>query len=203
VRRYAGLEPASLIDEAVDGDGLPALTFVSKSGIITYLDSNYRAAAPYNSPRFTFGAGVGEIPFEAAQPDDSDSFLYNDIRASKEDGTTLSAEDATSISRFGQQTLPLDGLPIDSDADLQSYVDALLAKYKDPLVRIPSFTVNGGTAERRNALLSLDLGDCVRVKLQPPGAGGPIDQTSYIERRHIWQSSPSDVIRAEFSISPR
>jgi hypothetical protein len=198
--RYAGREPLDLVQDAVDGEGRPSLFFFSRSGNPTFLDSSHRGAAPYNSPRFTFGGS--NLKFRNAHLSDSDSFLFNVVRGTRESGdVTFAAEDAASISQHGRLVLPMDSLPLANDADTQSYVNDLLAKYKDPLVRIERFNLQSKWAAE--AMLSLDLGDCIRVQLQPPGGGPPFDQVSYVEQRHLWQDQPGTVIEGEFAISTR
>lgn len=126
------------------------------------------------------------------------------ISATRESGDqTFTAEDATSIGRFGRRVLPLEDLPIGSDADVHDYVNELLALYKDPVVRITGFTLNGETAAERDALLSLDQKDCVRVHFQPEGGGTEIDQTSFVEHRRVWQDHAAEpLIYGEFGVSP-
>lgn len=170
--RYAGREPAEMIDEAVEAEGLPALFFFSRAGVPTFLGADYRDAAPFNTPSFTFGsAGLGHLEAASIHIADADAFLYNEIRAIREGGdTTFTAADQVSRDRFGELVLPLDALPLANDADTQAYADDLLAKYKDPMVRIDSFAVAEADAERRHAILTIDQQDCVRVEFQPSAA---------------------------------
>ncbi len=201
--RYAGRSPTDIIFDAVAAEGEPALFFYSKAGAATFLDKNYRSQPGYSSPSFSFGAGTGKTDFENSGLTEQDSFLYNDIRATNEDGTeTFRAEDATSIAKYGRRVLSLDSVPLATDVDIQAYVDGLLAKYKDPLVFIPALALDGLDTEALNAILSLDLGDCVSTSITH--TVGPIitTQVSYVERRSPSQGEREQV-KGVFSVSPR
>jgi hypothetical protein len=201
-RRTAGVDASELLQEAVEAEGLPAMLFFSKSGVLTYLSSTYRSSAPYNSSTYTFGVSGGDLSYESLELDDSDSFLYNVIVGTRELGESVTVSDSTSISRFGRKVLSVT-LPHASAADTSAYVSALLARYKDPMVRIAGFTVDGSDATSLEAALDLDLARQVTVKAQPPGGGGIFSQASFIERRSFSQAGRESPIMAKFSVSPR
>ncbi len=196
--RYAGLPPKELVDDAVAAEGEPAGFFIAPNGVATYLDSSSRSQTPYNVPLYSFG--LEDIEFEDASRSDSDTFLYNIIRGTNDEGTrTFSAEDATSIARFGRLVLPLDSIPLGDDDEIQAYVDELLARYKDPMIRIPSFVLS--SSADAESLLTLGFGVPIVVTL-PMVSGDSSVQSSYVEKRRIWQDE-SGVLMGQFSISPR
>ncbi len=202
--RYAGLSPMEIIDDAVAAEGDPSFFYVTPGGTFTFRDASHRSGPPFSKATAKFGNGGGQLPFNAAALSEEDAFLFNIIRGSTDDGTrTFTAEDQTSIDRFGRSVLPLDTLPLGTDAEIQAYVDALLARFKNPLTRIPSFTVtsaNAGVA----ALLTIDLGHLILVEIPPPGGGAVISQQSYVEARKLSADArEGNLLRAEFSISPR
>lgn len=200
--RYAGRAARDLIEDAVDGEGPRAKFFFSKGGAATFLDENHRSVAPWNAPLYTFGNGAGEITYAGLGIDDSDAFLYNDIRVSHDEGLTATASDTTSISRFGRHTLT-DEIFAQSDADAQAVADSLLARFKNPMIRLSRFVLDGTNTAARDALLSLELGDQVTVKHQPVGGGPIISQSSYVERVALSQETKGAPIIGTFGISPR
>lgn len=207
--RYAGFGAADLVEEAVDCEATNAIFFFDKKGRPTFLPENYRSFAPYNASLYTFGNGGGETPYEGLNVDDADAFLYNDVRISRDvgdgeddDGETATATDATSISRFGRRTYS-DEAPSTSTTDINAIAAAFLARYKDPMIRLSQFELNSLDTSAAAALLTLDLGDSVRVKFQPVGGGSPLDQTSYVERVELSQAEKGAPIMGTFGISPR
>lgn len=201
--RYAGLPPKELIEDAVAAEGDPARFYISKGGFPTYLDATHRGRGYWSNPRYVFGAGTGEIPFQELTLSDEDAYLYNDIRATREEGDqTFQATDATSISSYGLLVLPLDSVPLADDTEIQAFVDDTLSRYKDPMTRISSFVVIGTTAAIRQVILSLEIGDQVMIRWQPSQGGSLIEQVSYVERRKI-SGVPDIKVVGEFSVSPR
>jgi hypothetical protein len=202
--RTAGAQPLGMIDDAVTSEGLPARFFFTKGGVPKFLAANYRSSAPYNSPLYTFSlAGGSEIPYESVTFSDEDSYLYNRIRVTVEDGATSEAADTTSETKYGRSVLQLD-LPHASQTDADNYASNLLSRFKDPMIRIQQFTLNStaGTAAGA-ALLALQQGDSVRVKYAPMNGGTTIDQTSYVERYTLSQATAGAPLMATFDISPR
>ena len=200
--RYAGLSPMEIIDDAVAAEGEPAFFHFTASGIATFLDSSYRSLAPYAVSTFGFGRNPGQDAFTYASLDEEDAFLFNIVRGTTDEGDlTFEARDEASIDRFGPSVLALDTLPLGSDEEVQAYIDALLARYRLPLTRVPSIRIE--SAHALVALLSLDLGRQVTISIPPPGGGTEITQYSFVERRKISGTAVEKILRAEFGVSPR
>lgn len=195
--RYAGLPIKDIIDEAVAAEGEPGVFYYSAAGLPTFLDAGYRNGV---STAYSFGNNSGQISFEDAALSDSDSFLYNIIRGTNDEGSaTFEAQDATSIARYGRLVLPLDSLPLAADDEVQAYLEALLKRYKDPIIRVPSIVLS--SLADQASVLSLYIGSQVFVSV-PVVAASQIHQGSWVEGRRLWQDE-GGVVMGSFSISPR
>lgn len=198
--RYAGLTPMEMIDDAVAAEGEPAFFTVTPSGQLAFLDSTHRGGPPFSTVSKRFGHAYNQ-PAETAQLSEEDAFLFNVIRGSTDDGTrTFTATDQDSIDRFGQSVLSLDTVPLGTDAEIQAYVDALLERFHMPFARVPSLRANSGRVSAA-ALLGIYLGALISVELPLPGTD--ITQESYVEGRKLSMDAVENILRAEFSISPR
>ena len=75
-------------------------------------------------------------------------------------------EDETSIGKYGKRTYSKTGMLIDNDTDVLGKALLLLAKYKDPIMRIKSLTLmpQTDTTTFFPLVLGLDISDRITVK---------------------------------------
>lgn len=98
------------------------------------------------------------------------------------------------------QFLGSDSLLAD-DTQAQSLADAILARYKEPLLRIDDIEVALAAigAEQVNAVLALELGALVRVLYTPSGIGDPIDQFVRLDAVEHTITAADHRVRLSFS----
>jgi len=159
--------------------------FVSKSGTITFLDAAHRSVSPWDTTQATFGdeGTAGQLPYLELDVDYSDAFIINEWNANRTGSTVITASDAASISRYGKRSQTLSDLPLTQDADVTTITAALLAKYKNQMLRVTSVTTDTSSIEVTDNLLRRELADRVRLIRTWPGAGlGWLDQTLYVQQ---------------------
>ena len=117
------------------------------------------------------------------------------------DAETQTARDTTSISRYfkrAQGLLP----PVTTDGQSSTIAAAMLAKYKDPMTRITSITLNTQIPDVAEAALERDLGDRIRVLRTQPGGGSRIDQTLFIQKIQIEGANTGAPWTVTWGLSP-
>jgi hypothetical protein len=186
------------IQSVADTEG--GLLFVNSEGKVRFIDASHNDAPAIVSE--IYGGHTGEIGYLDAVVGYDDTRLYNLVTVACGDQVD-SDSDATSIAQFYERRLDKTFLETSTpgSADSGAWVDdatnraaELLAKYKDPQVRITSLTLSPMHSDDWLSVLSHDLGDFIRVKKRPADAD-EIDQTLRIEgisvqtgtfERHTW-----------------
>jgi hypothetical protein len=87
-------------------------------------------------------SGYSEQPFIGVSGQIDDRLIRNDIRVTRSGGSEQTASDTTSQTDYGTRTYSEAPL-LNSDGDALVRAGYLLTKYKDPLYRINTLTVNG------------------------------------------------------------
>jgi hypothetical protein len=178
---------------------------VQANGTITILDAAHRSSSPYNTPQVTIGDGAGEIPYvDIGSPDYSDSFITNTYNVSKtgNGGVLQTASDATSISRYGPRPQSFTNLPLTTNSDASAMASAYLAKYKDPLYRIPSISFDTVDPNVSEAFFRRELMDKITVKRTPPGGGSRISQDLWIQQIQISGANDGHPWQMSWGVSP-
>jgi hypothetical protein len=175
--------------------------FVSKNGTITMLQAGYQGIPPYNIVQATFDDDGTDLPYRDLTLDYSETFLHNEIQVSVVGGELYTDSDATSISEYGRRTLALPALPITSVGDSYAIAANLLSAYKDPIERITSMGVLLYDSVTISEVLSLDLGDRVRILRTHPGGGARIDQQAQLQKIQL-SSRPGQPITVTLGVSP-
>jgi Concanavalin A-like lectin/glucanases superfamily len=141
--------------------------FVSAAGDVNFYDRYHLQGS---TPFVIMGDGAGEEPYEGG-PDISydDLDIYNDITAQRQGGVIQKAQDATSITTYGQRTRQLSGLLNLTDLEVLDRANFELTRYKNPQPRVK--TVKIRPADDANTLfpvvLGLDLLSEVTIKRRP------------------------------------
>ncbi len=167
------------------------LFYIGADGAAVFLDADRFAGVPSITLEI-YGGQTGEIGYADIAVEYNDSRLYNVVTVSAGD-QVADAEDAASIAAFGMRSLDRTILevgeyPSPSVVLAQERADELLARYKDPQVRITSLTVSPTHSDDWFKVLSHELGDYLRVKKRPATAD-EIDQTLRIEGISIQSGS--------------
>ena len=198
----AGQDGLTLMQDAAACDNVDALLFVKADGTLRYRNANYRSGQAVSA---TFGdQGGPELPYrygDGLDLDYSSSFLYNNWSVSKPQGTAQNAQDATSISTYGNRAQSVEAQFV-SDANAATVAAALLAKYKDPLARVLKIRPEMSKDANAAAVLALEIGDKIVVKRTPPGGGSRISQTLWIQQITISGAASSPFLSCELVVSP-
>jgi len=157
----------------------PGAFFISKEGNVTFKGRNSSVGT---SPILFADDGTG-ISYANLQVVYGSELLYNEVNATSAiTSTTSTYADATSQSEYGILSLNQDGLLIDSDADLATYAQYLVNKFKDPEFRFEAITINLNSKSDavQDSLLGLDIFDVIQVKFTPNGISPAIEQYGQI-----------------------
>jgi len=144
--------------------------------------------------------GTG-IPFTNINAAYGAEELRNRITVTRLNGGTAVAQDATSILAYGAIDYELRDTLLSTDTQAQSLADAILARYKEPLLRIDDIEVALAAipADQVADVLGLELGALVRVLYTPSGIGDPIDQFVRLDAVEHTITAADHRVRLSFS----
>jgi hypothetical protein len=155
---------------------------------------------------YTFGETSG-LPYETVHPSYDESDIWNGVAITPWELSIRSAEDATSQAAYGHRRLEKMDVRVINELVAQDMADGLLARLKDPVLRVDKLTVEGdlfsgdGTdPDVMEAILELGIGDLVRVISQPAGGGSPLSVDVFIE--HVSHRIEADSWRTTYQLSP-
>jgi hypothetical protein len=181
----------SYLQEVASAD--PGFVFASKAGSIKFTDRNLSESG---GNVVNFG-GTG-VPFVSIGVEYGSDNLYNKVTLSRIGGGTATATDIESIAFYGARELNQDGYLFSTDDELLDLALFYAQKYSLPDYRFSSLevAVHGLSAEMRNQVLDLELGDIARVIFTPNNIGDPIDR--YVQIISIKHSAGPDSHFTEF-----
>lgn len=156
------------------------LFFMSGDGLATFQERSYRSGL---SSSATFGDNqTTELPYVGLTGGYDDIQVWNRIEVTPDGGATSSSEDATSIGSYAKRTLKIhDTLHVDATAS-SSLASTLLARYKDPHVRVDSMTLapRSDPSNLWPQVLGRELSDKITVNRRPD-YGNTLSVAAYIE----------------------
>ena len=198
-----GQSPLEELRDVVHAEAVDGQLFVAADGTITFLDAEHRGFTPWSTSQATFGDSGSELPYQDIEIDYSDSFIANQWNVTTQDGLTQTVSDATSIAAYYKRPQSITGLKItNGDAVALTVAQDMLAKYKDPMLRITGFAPQMANGPTATAALAAELGTKLRVKRRPPGGGAAIDQQSWVQQISV-SGSPQEVYpRVRLGVSP-
>jgi hypothetical protein len=152
--------------------------FMDRAGDAAFLDRS--AVQNFSNPTLLGGTG---IPFQTVSVDYGIESLANEVVLSRAGGGTAVRTDATSQTTYGIAELSKTGLLFTTDASMGLLADYLLARYKDPLLRINevSITMNGLTESQQTEIAELDIGSPLEVTFAPK-VGAAVTQYATVDR---------------------
>jgi hypothetical protein len=158
-----------LLDVADSENGL---LFIQADGKVRFIQRQALITSPYTVSQATFRdalSGGGGFPYIDAVPGYDLETTVNEWNGTRTGGTTQTASDATSKSRYGERSRQFTSL-VTTDAIVLSQMQWKLGLFKEPLDRLVSLTVMPGTDTAFwQTVLSLELGQRITVKEKPPG----------------------------------
>ena len=130
----------------------------------------------------TFTDTGSDIPYNAISVNYGSDYLYNSISLENTALDTGTAENASSITDYGQVYYSESGLLVNDPVELQSQADVLATRYGTPEYRFDAITVNlnGLIQAQQDELLALELVDRVNVEFTPNRVGSVITKTCTI-----------------------
>lgn len=180
------------VDEAEQG-----ALFIGSNGSLTFRG---RSSLQVLTDVVFADDGTG-IPFTNITAQYGSEELRNRITVTRLNGGTAVASDAASILAYGAIDYEIRDSLLADDTQAQSLADAILARYKEPLLRIDDIEVALAAipAEQVNDVLGLELGALVRVLYTPSGIGDPIDQFVRLDAVEHTITAADHRVRLSFS----
>jgi len=153
----------------------PGSIFISKDGKFVFKD---RTVAPISGGQVVFADDGSGVKFSDVNVVYGSELLYNYIQIERAGGGTAIAQDADSISTYGQQALIQSGLLLDTDADAEALADYLLGKFSEPEYRFETLAVQLEALSSADEVkvLGIEIGDVCQIKFKPNQIGTQIDK---------------------------
>src|SRR5262249_6899721 len=142
-----------------------------------------------------------EIPYVELVVDYSESFLFNEFNIAGSGGSLATASDATSISKYFKRARSISSSLLLA-GNAATIASALLAKYKDPMLRVTSISFDTTDPATSEAVFRRELMDKITVKRTPPGGGSRISQDLFIEKIAVSVSNDGRPAKVTWGVSP-
>lgn len=146
--------------------------YVDRSGNVRFRERHaLRVDTVYTTAQATFGDLTTEVRKTAVTIEQPEELLRNKCTVTIAHGATFTAEDATSITSYGERTIPFN-LPDANENDARALASWTVERMKDPVPQVTQLKIP--TARNTtifDAVLGLELEYQVRVKHDPPGTG--------------------------------
>ena len=178
------------MQEAADSEG--GIFYIARDGKITYL--HRRWAEEDINPLDTsllWGDSGAELPYRYGSMVGGlfEDIIYNLVTVTAPSLSDQGASDTTSQARYFNRPFTLATI-LSTTGDMSTRADAILARFKEPALRIRSIQVSPVPDADWTRILGRDIWDKIVVRRRPPG-GGTIEQESLIESITI--DSPNSV----------
>lgn len=176
----------------VDGKG--RITFRGRTNLTGDTRSTVSQAT------FSDAAGAAR-PYASVLPSFSNREIRNVIEVTRTGGATQIAKDATSITAYGRRSYSRSTIA-STDADSTTAAAALLAKYKDPVLRFDQLTIlpRGTPTTLFPEACGREIGDLVTVVRTPQNVGSAISKAVVIEG--VSHTITTDQWVTTFNLSP-
>lgn len=177
--------------------------FIDASGRVVFHSRHTQGNSPYTTVQVALTES-GSYRYHGLELSYDDTYVWNDVRAQREDGVEQQATDTTSIARYYPRGLTRSGLLVPTDNEALAAAQFLRNRYAEPATRPLNVTLLPGT--KSGALwpyaLGLELGDRISVTRTPPGGGSAVTYEAFIEGiqhdvepglqawRTVWTLSP-------------
>lgn len=162
------------VDEAEQG-----ALFIGATGSLVFRE---RSALQLLSATKFADDGSG-IPYTSISASYGSEELRNRITVTVLNGGTATAVNAASVTDYGAIDYAIRDSLLADAGQAQSLADELVARYAEPRLRIEGLDVilNDLTSDQVSEIVSLELGDLVRIVYTPSGIGDPIDQFAQLD----------------------
>lgn len=198
------VQAATLVDENVLSSLQTVATseagplFMSRDGKVTFRDRTSQVNPTIDTGDVWGDSGL-EKDYENVVVSYDDANIWNAVRVTAPTLSDGTAEDLPSQGKYFRRLLTRSTIIADAN-ELQSYADFLVARYREPAIRITSLELEGrGDDTQWPRILGKELHDKVRVNKRPPG-GGLISQPSFIEGIRL--DVAGQKFKVEWALSP-
>ena len=181
-------------------EGERGLVFANPGGTVVFQDRHWRVLNAA-TPGAVLGDGGGiELPIGDIVAGYDVQDVWNHVVVTPNGGTAVTASDAASQAAYYRRSLELSLQTTDRN-EAQSAADYMLARYKDPHLRVNQVTLLGGSGTSIwPHALGGDISTRWTVRRRPP-AGGTIETDVHLEAvTHDIQPGP--VWTTTWSLSP-
>jgi hypothetical protein len=158
------------------------LFFVDKEGNAVFRDRN---DVPTSQDALTISDNPADINYSQIQIAYGSEDLANEVVATSAiTNTQVTVTDTVSQAQYGIFNLTLDGLLVNSDAQLEDIAAYLVNENSEPSYRFDSIDIilNNLSLSNQTAVLSRELGDTVKVEFTPNGISPSITKYAQIIR---------------------
>jgi hypothetical protein len=184
--------------------------FCDGQGRAVFHDRHRRLKSPYLTTNATFtdadtGLGSSVMQYRNLTPSFDADHLYNEVKVTAVGGTTQTATDSTSQTKYFRRTLSLTPL-LQTNNEALDEATYLLARYKDPLLRFDQIVLDGFADDNLwPQVLGRELSDRVTVvrtpSTHPVTATETITKDVFVEKvSHV--INPSLVWTTTYQLSP-
>jgi hypothetical protein len=181
--------------------------FIDPSGKVKFISRQaINTTAVYNTSQALFSdfenEDVGELPYAEIQLAYNDRLIANRVTASKENGSSFTANDVASQGEYFIRNKDLGSLIVESETFLNSLATAQVATYSQPETRVESLVTNPRSYPSRiyPVILSNDVGNRVTISRYPQDTGLPIVKSLILEG--VGHSITADNWTTGYSFSP-
>ena len=121
-----------------------------------------------------------------------DDSLYNKVSLKRNSGSTQTAENAASQTKFLVRTFSRTDLYNNSDSDVLDISNHILAKYDeaDPRFNEVNIDLNLLSTSQQNTVLDLEVIDIITIEITPVGTSSQVSRISIIDGIQ-WTISPT------------
>jgi hypothetical protein len=151
--------------------------FIDKEGAVTFKDRTSNVPPEVDTLIFADDGRAQSVPYTQIQVIYGSELLHNRVILTRESGSEQIAENVESQGIFGIQTLSIDGLLTDDDADVRTLASYLVNTYSKPELRFSNLTVtmHDKSLSDQLKILGVEINDVLRIVFTPNGIGDAID----------------------------
>ena len=181
--------------------------FINPSGEVKFISRQaINTTTIYNTSQALFSdfenEDVGQLPYADIQLAYNDRLIINRVTASKENGSSFTANDLVSQGEYFIRDKNIDNLIVESESFVSSLAIAQVSTYAQPETRVESLVVNPRTnpALIYPVILTNDIGTRFTVSRYPQDTGLPIVKSLILEG--VGHSITADTWTTQYSFSP-
>lgn len=164
--RQTALNALQAVEKAESG-----AVYIDGAGRVVFRDRNDAFPAGPSTRTFADTATTGVVAYTEIDVAVDDQLLYNRVAVTRTGGVEQVVTDTTSVDTYQRRTLQVTDIPLADDTQAATLASFLLAKRKDPGVRVESIGIKTyKTIHTIGAALLVDLLDLINVVRSAPSS---------------------------------